>query len=209
MHSSDTTSFYRMRLPHWEVNRGVYFVTMHVQGSLPMEVLDSLRALSVEAERDGESKLWQLRRQAFRLIEEALDHRNDIDYLVRPEVAALCTEALRNRHQRGIWLMDEYVLMPNHIHLLFQLRARELRPTMESLKRWTTQHARPILRLRGSLWQQEWFDHWSRSNEQDERIRMYIRNNPVKAGLVKDYREWPYGSWNDPELDRATRSVSG
>ena len=37
----------------------------------------------------------------------------------------------------------------------------------------------------GRFWQDEWFDHWPRSDEQDERIMRYIQNNPITAGLVK------------------------
>jgi hypothetical protein len=49
---------------------------------------------------------------------------------------------------------------------------------------------------RGRFWQREWFDHWSRSDDEDERTVVYIRNNPVKAGLVKSYQDWPYASWS-------------
>ena len=39
-------------------------------------------------------------------------------------------------------------------------------------------------------------DHWSRSDEEDDKIIAYIRNNPVKAGLVQNYTDYQYGSWN-------------
>ena len=45
------------------------------------------------------------------------------------------------------------------------------------------------------LWQREWFDHWSRAAMQDETLVEYIRQSPVKAGLVKDWRDWPHRGW--------------
>ena len=68
---------------------------------------------------------------------------------------------------------------------------------MEDFKRWTGHEAAKLLSLDGGrFWQDEWFDHWSRSDEESDKIIQYIRRNPEKAGLVKDYREWPYGSWS-------------
>ncbi len=49
-----------------------------------------------------------------------------------------------------------------------------------------------ILRRRGSFWQHESYDHVVRDEREYERILAYIVNNPVKAGLVEDWREWPY-----------------
>jgi REP element-mobilizing transposase RayT len=194
-----TTSFYRMRLPHWEVQRGVYFVTIHVHGSLPVGVLQELQRIAREASVLKGDERRERQRRAFHTMEAALHADGANTCLSVPEVAGICREAIRAREQQGIWRIGEYVLMPNHIHLLFQLTSGTLKPTMESFKRWTTLRAKPILQLRGSLWQREWFDHWPRSAEEDGKIAEYIRQNPVKAGLVASYRDWPYGSWNDPE----------
>jgi REP element-mobilizing transposase RayT len=60
-------------------------------------------------------------------------------------------------------------------------------------KHWTGHRAKELLGLeKRDFWQREWFDHWSRSPEEDEKIVDYIRENPVNAGLVRDWREW---SW--------------
>jgi len=65
--------------------------------------------------------------------------------------------------------------------------------TLIAFKRWTATQAGRALGIPGSsLWQREWFDHWSRSVAEDERIVRYIRANPVKAGLVADWRDWPW-----------------
>jgi putative transposase len=87
--------------------------------------------------------------------------------------------------------------MPNHVHLFLELGKRGLKATIEHWKRWTSRQCLPLLGVaKERFWQREWFDHWSRSDQEDDRITGYIRNNPEKAGLVTDYRDWPYGMWS-------------
>ncbi len=43
-----------------------------------------------------------------------------------------------------------------------------------------------------AFWQHESYDHVVRNEREYERILAYIVNNPVKAGLVSDWQEWPY-----------------
>ena len=49
------------------------------------------------------------------------------------------------------------------------------------------------------LWQPEFFDHLLRSDESLREKIAYVHNNPVRAGLVKDPKDWPYkgnlGNW--------------
>jgi len=49
-----------------------------------------------------------------------------------------------------------------------------------------------ILERSGQFWEHESFDHVIRLGKFDATIR-YVLNNPIKAGLVKEWREWP---WN-------------
>lgn len=44
----------------------------------------------------------------------------------------------------------------------------------------------------GAFWHKDWFDRWMRNDAATERTVRYIRNNPVKAGLVKDWREYEW-----------------
>jgi putative transposase len=42
------------------------------------------------------------------------------------------------------------------------------------------------------LWQPGFFDHILRSNESYGEKGNYVRENPVRAGLVKSGGDWPY-----------------
>ena len=133
-------------------------------------------------------------RKIFFAMEQWLDRHVDEPVVTRPEVAKLIIEAVRKREADGTWEMFAWVLMPNHIHLFFDLQSKDLSSVMVSFKKWTARKANLLLGTSGPFWQREWFDHWSRSAGEDASIVEYIQNNPVKAGLWNDYRHWPYGS---------------
>ena len=44
----------------------------------------------------------------------------------------------------------------------------------------------------GICWQRDFFDHRLRDDESFDEKAAYIRNNPVRAGLVSDTRDWPW-----------------
>jgi REP element-mobilizing transposase RayT len=118
----------------------------------------------------------------------------------------MVVEAIEHRHQGQDCTVFEYVVMPTHLHLFCEIGRRGLKTTMEDFKRWTGHEASRIMGTdQDRFWQREWFDHWSRSDEEDDRILKYIQQNPVKAGLVEKYEEWDYGSWRS-EFFRQRRS---
>jgi putative transposase len=64
---------------------------------------------------------------------------------------------------------------------------------MKRFKKYTGREANRILNRKGQrFWQREWFDHWSRTPQEDDKIISYIRNNPVHAGLVENAEDWPW-----------------
>ena len=191
-----TTGFYRSRLPHWEVDDGQYFITVRLAGSLPGDVAQQLRQMADEAAEGPPTRRLVLQRRIFAHMERWLDRCHSPRYLDVKDVAETVMEAIAHREQTGIWRVAAYVIMPNHLHLFVELAKDSLYPTMVSFKRWTGGQAKKLLGMPdGRFWHREWFDHWSRTPQEDERIVEYIRNNPVKAGLVKHYRDWPYALW--------------
>lgn len=63
---------------------------------------------------------------------------------------------------------------------------------MQSLKGFTAWKANQQLGRRGAFWQHESFDHVIRNQEEWERIVTYVLNNPVKAGLIDKWQDWPW-----------------
>ena len=88
------------------------------------------------------------------------------------------------------------VVMPDHVHLLFlPLRDAEGWPfpvvdILQCLKSATAHRINKLLGISGPLWEEESFDHVSRSDESLKEKCEYIRQNPVEAGLVKRPEEY-------------------
>ena len=87
-----------------------------------------------------------------------------------------------------------YVVMPNHVHLLITPQV-EVPTLLRSLKSITAKRANQILGLTGrAFWQEESYDHLVRDGKEFERIRGYIEENPVWAGLVAEAGEYRWSS---------------
>lgn len=75
---------------------------------------------------------------------------------------------------------------------------------MQSFKRYTARQANLFLQREGPFWQAESYDHVVRHSAELERVIHYILNNPVKAGLVKQWQDWPW-SWRKADCQSALR----
>jgi REP element-mobilizing transposase RayT len=97
------------------------------------------------------------------------------------------------------------VVMPDHVHLLLRpLRDENSWPfplveILQCFKGTTAHRINKMLGASGPVWEEESFDHVLRSDEGLKQKCEYIRQNPVRAGLVQkpeDYR-W---LWVNPEF---------
>ncbi len=87
------------------------------------------------------------------------------------------------------WNVIAAVLMPDHVHLLIAPKDREeaVGDAAGALKRWIRREVRAKWR-----WQSGSFDRLLRSDESAYEKWQYIRENPVRAGLVEKWQDWPY-----------------
>jgi putative transposase len=89
---------------------------------------------------------------------------------------------------RGIGL-GRYVIMPDHIHLFVRIGLEfNLGIWVGGLKRGV---AAAVTGGRGT-WQRGFFDHVIRNSESYSQKWNYVRENPVRAGLVPTADEWPF-----------------
>jgi REP element-mobilizing transposase RayT len=191
----ETIAFYRKKLPHWEVCDGVYFITIRQAGTIPPSGIKKLYDLSERLARCPNLEYVAKQRKLFALLETLLTSSNIGNLLNKPYIDII-VEAIKYRHKMEQWHVVEYVIMSNHIHLFLLNKDGDLRKSIKDFKRWTVTQFNSLAAFNKVTWQKEWFDHWSRSSEEDEKIVKYIRNNPVKAKLVDDYRDWAYGGWS-------------
>jgi putative transposase len=84
--------------------------------------------------------------------------------------------------------LGRYVIMPDHVHLFVRGdRNFSLSVWIGGLKR-----AMSVALNSPRLWQPGFFDHILRSDESYAEKWNYVRDNPVRAGLVKAADDWLY-----------------
>jgi putative transposase len=116
-------------------------------------------------------------------------------YLSQEPVARLVQASIHyGAHQLKYYDLHAYVIMSNHVHLLVLPREAPSR-FLQTLKGYTAREANRLLERTGQpFWQSESFDHWVRDEKQGKRIKAYIENNPVKAGLVTEAKDYLWSS---------------
>ncbi len=84
------------------------------------------------------------------------------------------------------WTVIAGVMMPDHIHVLAAPHDRDadVGNFSAAIKRWVRQQARHDWR-----WQKDSFDRLLRSDESTAEKWVYIRENPVRAGLVEHWQD--------------------
>ncbi|HUY12103.1 MAG TPA: transposase [Terriglobia bacterium] len=89
--------------------------------------------------------------------------------------------------------VGRYVLMPDHLHLFVALAPESVRLSdwVKSLKN-TLSKALRTMGWPAPHWQHGFFDHVMRSAESYQQKWLYVRDNPVRAGLVSQPEGWPY-----------------
>jgi putative transposase len=195
MRPVETTAFYRRDLPHWEIEGGRYFVTFRCADSLPQRTVSRLRALheTIDARASAEEKT-AVRREYFRVLDLDLDRSHGACLLRDGRAAQIVVQEFEALSEWNV-AVPHFTVMPNHCHALIEPArgcAHSFRDIMKRLKGRTAHQIRAAIGGSGRLWQREWFDRWMRDEVERARTIAYIRNNPVKAGLVQRWEDHPW-----------------
>jgi len=114
--------------------------------------------------------------------------------------AALAIQEFQRLDQEGFTRSIAYVVMPDHIHWLLELRAGTLETVMKRFKSRTAQQANRLLGRGGCFWQACYHDHAIRSDESLYRHAMYLMGNPIRAGLTTQLGQYRH-AWCEWELE--------
>jgi putative DNA methylase len=128
-------------------------------------------------------------------MDRLLDHaRCGPVFLMQSAVAELVLASIQYGTEIGHYELHAWVIMPNHVHLLLTPRVSASK-LLGSLKSATGKRANLLLQRTGQpFWQDESYDHLVRNDEEFRRIRRYIENNPVTAGLAAKPEEYEWSS---------------
>ncbi len=212
--------FYR-NLPHYHLPNATYFITFRLAGSLPVEDWKRLKEEYEQEKRllvtrfQGralQDERYESQKRYFARLDALLDRaRSGPHWLREKRVADIVAQQIHTLHP-DYYHLHAYCLMSNHVHLLIDQQDipdppprqdgkhyTALSRAMRQLKSKSGYACMQLLGLQGDFWQHESYDHVVRNEKEYEQILAYILNNPVKAGLVEDWQQWPY-TYVNPEL---------
>ena len=126
-----------------------------------------------------------------------------IPILANPEMVAMIVSAWVDADK---WIVGQYVIMPDHIHFFCSPATcppYDFHKWIAYWKRLTTQAAATQVAAREDarppggarppkLWQSGCWDTQMRTGNQYKEKWEYVRNNPVRRGLVINADDWPY-----------------
>jgi REP element-mobilizing transposase RayT len=118
------------------------------------------------------------------------------------QVHAVLREEWAGLRERHGWAVGRYVIMPDHVHFFLAAEPDSGKPLPAVVGKWKEWTAKRLAReagLSAPLWQREFFDHLLRSDESRAEKWAYVRENPVRAGLVARAEDWAYAGWVDFE----------
>jgi REP-associated tyrosine transposase len=176
----------RRRLPHLYSLCEPVFVTFCLYKSLPAH-----RALPPVKLTSGE---------AFATMDRLLDQSCcGPTFLSEPAIAQEVLRSIETGAEMGHYRMHAWVIMPNHVHLLFTACVN-LSKLLGSLKGASARRANLLLGRTGQpFWQDESYDHLVRNGEEFRRIQRYIEYNPVRACLAASPEQYAWSSAGRPE----------
>lgn len=179
---------FRRRLPHWEQDSRIYFITFRLADSIAQEKLAQWQeelelwrkqqpapsSQTIESER---SRLYHERQQ------EWLDKGYGSCVLKNHEIAEIVEQTLLHFDGERYRLGD-YVIMPNHVHLIVEpFHEHQLSELLHSWKSFSAQQINKQLGQKGAVWMDESFDHIIRRETSFVKFRNYIQDNPKNAFL--------------------------
>jgi putative transposase len=214
--------FYDRNLPHIVPLGATFFVTFRLHGSLPKSIIDKLKYKQQQdllqltfnkhlTPEERHKKIVDIERQYFIAFNDALDTiKTGPHHLKIPALAQIIVDRMFE-YDKKYYDLRSYVVMSNHVHALFdfsvQLATNEgaitednylqLDGVMKLIKGGSAKYCNDWLKAHNMkhftpFWEHESYDRFMRNQKHQDATTTYILNNPVKIGLCKDWREYPF-----------------
>lgn len=208
---------YRHILPHYQQPGQSYFVTWSLYNAIHPKALArytmeldtlKLQIKFLEQQKHNFSEIektkqeyYSKRRQYIKAYDDLLDlNRNPEINLLKPENLEIIFGSLQFWEGKRIQNIA-FTIMPNHVHWVVKLFDKDsaknpvyLQDILQSVKRHSSNKINKVENRSGKLWQKESFDTTIRNDKHLYYAIKYTLNNPVKAGLITDWRDWN-GTW--------------
>lgn len=125
-------------------------------------------------------------------------------YLSEPEKANICLKMIDKLRGRGVWWISEFVIMPDHVHLIISPQ-KSVGYCLQEFKKSTARLINICDHIRDrKIWMEEYYERVIRDDREYSETLDYIWYNPVKKGIVLHPEDFPFSSANPVfETDRA------
>lgn len=107
------------------------------------------------------------------------------------QLGRLLVEQLRCADQALMVNSMAWVVMPDHLHWLLELKHGTLAELMCRIKSRSSRSINLARRSQGRLWQRGFYDRALRRDEDIKDAARYIVMNPLRSGLVKRVGDYP------------------
>src|SRR5215475_8403194 len=122
-------------------------------------------------------------------------------------MAGLLVDVLLHYRAQRKYLLHEFVVMPDHFHLLITPR-ESLERAMQLIKGGFSFRAKRELGFMHEIWQDSFYDRRVRDAEEYSAFREYIWQNALKRGLALKAQDYRYSSaWPGLVLDEAPQRL--
>ncbi len=134
--------------------------------------------------------------------------RNRIRAFEEPAVAAMAIEQFLRTAAIEQFAVLAYCVMPDHAHLLVE--AKTANADLRRFAKMAKQRSGGAYsrRLHQPLWQSGYHERILRSDDDARQIARYVLNNPLRARLVADVRDYPYVGSEIWTLDELSGSLT-
>ncbi|MBV9496265.1 MAG: transposase [Acidobacteria bacterium] len=182
----------RARLPHWDVEHGIYAVSWHLGDALPVAAHVRIREeidAEIEFLRITRGDLTQAERTEFlkkaqRRLGAALD-RSYGSCLLRSESLARIVATALEHFDAQRYELYAWCVMPNHVHVVFRsVHPHALADVVRGWKGYSAHEINKRLNRRGKLWEDDYFDTTMRNERHFLAAVEYTVSNPLKIGLT-------------------------
>jgi putative transposase len=111
------------------------------------------------------------------------------------EIAEMVISKMLEYRDKGNYLLHEFVLMPNHLHLLLTPSdSSSLEKALQLIKGGSSHEIHRVRENKSAIWQSGFHESRVRDHTDYKNKTDYIHFNPVAAKLVVQPQDWEYGS---------------
>jgi putative transposase len=196
------------RLPHFQPENGLLFITFRLHFSLSAKIVNeisSYKTALIKTIKRGPLSQNIISKKVFDFQDKQLASiKVGGQYLQDARIAQIVSDIIVEGNS-NIYDLFCFTIMPNHVHLLIRIREKEegvfhtLPYIMKKIKGSSAYKANQALHRSGTFWDREYYDYCARSEREANNIVQYIIMNPVRAGLCSSPEEWKW-TWINHEL---------